>query len=115
MAEITLSEKFATAIQKDITTMGTKIATMADTLDLVVTTMATKDDLWKLRQDMATREELRELREDIKRITDVMVSKADLEALRDELILEIRSGKTVEELRERLAVVEGKLGIKHGL
>lgn len=41
-----------------------------------------------------------------------MVSRADLEALREELLREIRDGKHIDELRERLAIVERKLGIE---
>src|SRR5579864_5736457 len=73
--------------------------------------MATKEDVRQIRADMmklATREELRDVREDVKRITDAMVSKADLEALREELLREIRDGKHVDELRERLHLVEQK-------
>jgi hypothetical protein len=76
--------------------------------------MATKEDLHQIRADMmklATREELREVREDVKRITDAMVSKADLLALREELLGEIKDGQHIDELRERLHLVEQKLGM----
>ena len=74
--------------------------------------MATKGDLYALGQKMVTREEFRNLQSDVKMITDVMVSKADLEALREELLYEMRHGKSIDGLRERLEVVEKKLGIK---
>ena len=48
----------------------------------------------------------------MKMITDATVSKADLEALREELLQEMRNGKTIEGLQERLEIVEKKLGIK---
>jgi hypothetical protein len=41
-----------------------------------------------------------------------MASKADLEALREELLREIEDGKHIDEIRERLAGVERKLGIE---
>ena len=74
--------------------------------------LATKSDLYELSQKMVTREEFRELQSDVKMITDSMVSKADLETLREELLQEMRNGKTIEGLQERLEVVEKKLGIK---
>ena len=74
--------------------------------------MATKDEIHQIREEMVTKAELREVRDDVKRITDAMVSKADLEALREELLREIKDGKHIDEIRERLAVVERKLGIK---
>jgi hypothetical protein len=60
---------------------------------------------------LATREELRDVREDVKRITDAMISKGDLEAVREELLREIRDGNHIEPLRERLHLVEQKLGM----
>jgi hypothetical protein len=98
--KVTGTEVFFRAIQQDL------IAIRAD--------MATKEDIRQVRAEMmklATREELREVREDVKRITDAMVSKADLEAVREELLREIRDGKHIEELRERLHLVEQKLGM----
>jgi len=73
-----------------------------------------KEDIRQIRTEMmklATREELREVREDVKMITDSMVSKADLEALREELVREIKDGKHIDQLRERLYLVEQKLGM----
>lgn len=98
-------DDFAVAIQHDLARMATK-----DDLKH----MATKDDI----RDMATKQDIRDIhkgmadiRADVKMVTDVMVSKADLEALREELLREIRAGKHIDELRERLAIVERKLGI----
>ena len=99
-------DDFAIMIQQDIARMATK-----DDLN----GLAAKDDIEKVRADMrnlASRADIRELREDVQRVTEAMVSKADLEALGDELLLEIRSGKHIDELRERLAIVEDKLRIK---
>ena len=75
--------------------------------------MATKDDIRRIREvNLATRAQLQEVRDDVKRITDMMVTKADLEVLRDELFRQINDGKHIEELRERLAIVERELGIE---
>ena len=100
-------DKFFRAIQEDLTAIRRDMATKEDT--------ATKDDIRALRGEMAnlaTRAELREVRDDVKRITDMMVSKAHVEALREELLREIKDSKHIDELRERLAVVERKLGIE---
>src|SRR5262249_18665761 len=91
-------ENFASAIQSDL------LAIRKD--------MATKADLYDVSQKMVTRVEFRELQSDVKMVTGAMVSKADLAALREELLIEIRAGSHVEELRQRVAAVEHKLGIE---
>lgn len=105
------TEVFFRAIQQDLIAIR---ADMAAGFRGVHEDMATKEDIRQVRAEMmklATREELREVREDVKRITDAMISKADLEDLREELLREIRDGKHIEELRERLLSVEQKLGM----
>lgn len=74
-----------------------------------------------VREEMATKQELgevramvKDLRADVKMVTEVMVSKADLaETVRRELdAAPFAKESEVKELRERIAVVERKLGIE---
>jgi hypothetical protein len=109
-------EDFAMAIQTDLARVAMKddIRNIHDEMATIRAEMATKEDLRKIREEMATTKELNEVRADVKMITDVMVSKADLERLREDLLHEMKYGNPIEELRERLEVVEKKLGITHG-
>ena len=99
-------ERYFVAIQQDLTAIQRDMATKKD-----LEQFATKKDL----ERFATKEEMREIRADVKMITETMASRADLEALREELLREIKLGRhDVDELRERVAIIEGKLGIaKH--
>jgi hypothetical protein len=101
--------------KKKPATFDTFFRAIQEDLFVIRKEMATKEDIRAIRGEMAnlaTRAELREVRDDVKRVTDMMVSKADLEALREELLREIKDGKHIDELRERLVVVERKLGIE---
>lgn len=104
-------DDLAVAIQRDFLAIRKDMATKAD-IRAIREEMATKHNLFELSQKMVTREEFRNLQSDVKMITDVMVSKADLEALREQLLHEMKYGKFVDGLLERLEVVEKKLGIK---
>jgi len=104
--KITLDD-FAVAIQRDLARMATKqdLAGLHRDVGELLENMVTKLDLKQIHGRLS------ELSQDVKTVTEVMVSKADLETLREELLREIRDGKHIDELRERLAIVEGKLGI----
>jgi len=104
-------EDFAAAVHKDYLDIRKEMATKEDIRELR-SEMATKSELYALSQKVVTREEFRGIHSDVKMITDSMVSKADLEALREDLLHEMRHGNPIEGLRERLEIVEKKLGIK---
>ena len=114
-------DAFAASIQADFAAINRRLDTVAAKEDLKVATkeevreirdglamvtevMATKADLKTLRDEMATKEDIRSVR-------DVMATKEDLKRLRDDLIQEIAKGQHLNELRERLARVERRLGI----
>lgn len=96
------SERYFEAIQQDLLAIRKD---MDAGFRAVREAMATKQELAEVRVGM------KDLRADLKTVTEVMVSKADLEAVRQELLREIRGGQHVEELRERLTIVERRLGI----
>jgi|SRR5579884_3421085 len=104
-------DRFAVAIQTDLQATRRAVADGFRSIreDMAAEFRTVRDEM---RRDFATKAEVRELREDVQRITDAMVTKADLDRLREELLLEIRQGEHVDELRARLTVVEAKLGIK---
>jgi hypothetical protein len=92
-------EDFAVAIQKDY------LAIRKD--------MATKADLWPIERDIKTLDgNVRDLRNDVKMITDTMVSKADLANTLAEELAKAPYARQIEDLRTRVNVLEGKLGIK---
>lgn len=102
-------EDFAIAIQRDLARM------------------ATKDDFARLAVDIRNVDrkldgrfrvvyhQMKELRTDVSQLNGIMVSKAELaETLRRELdVSPFAKESDVQELAERLAAVEQKLGIKH--
>ena len=100
-------ERFASAIQKDFQAIYKMIAEIMEN-------MATKSDVWKVRQEMATRAELNEVRNDVRMITESMVSKADLERGFEPIKQDIREIKEayIEDLRSRTGFIEKKLGIR---
>jgi hypothetical protein len=101
-------DDFAAVIQRDIARMATKGG-----LQAIREEMVTKADLWPMQRDIKTLDKnVRDLRDDVKQITDAMVSKADLaRTIGDELAKSAYAGQ-IGELRNRVNVVEEKLGIK---
>ena len=91
------------AIQEDLTALRR---------DMVSGFRAVRDEMATTSEVSEVRGMVKDLRADLKIVTDVMATTADLQALREELLREIRDGKHIDELRERLAVVERKLGIE---
>jgi hypothetical protein len=94
---ITISEKFARAIQEDLKDLREN--------------MATKDDIRKIREEMATKAELNELREDVNMIKEIMVTKTDLAIAKAEIIREIRDND-IAPLRTRVDRIEKKIGME---
>jgi dsDNA-specific endonuclease/ATPase MutS2 len=100
-------EDFAAAVHKDYLAISKDMATKTD-LDR----FATKHDLYDLSQKMVTREEFRELQSDVKMITDSMVTKADLASTLGEELAKSEYAHQLEDIRNRVNVLENKLGIK---
>ena len=103
-------EDFAAAIQKDYRALNKKMDTQ---YRAIRKDMATKADLWPMQRDIKTLEKnVHELQEDVKMITETMVSKADLaETLAHELA-KSEYARQLGDIRERVNVLESKLGIK---
>jgi cell division protein FtsB len=85
---------FAVLIQKDLARMATK----EDLKHL-----ATKEDILHIREERATKEKLADVADRISNTKD------DLQ----EQIAGLKYAKEIDELRERVNVLEAKLGIKH--
>jgi hypothetical protein len=101
MEENTFNDKAAAAIQKDITTVLTKLATMA-------TITATQDDIQRIRKEvaeiknvMATKDDVRQIREEVATIKSVMATKDDVRAIREEMAAkeDLRNYATLSDVR----------------
>jgi DNA-binding ferritin-like protein len=101
-------DDFAVVIQRDIARMATK-----DDLQAICEEMVTKADLWPMQHDIKTVDKnVRDLRDDVKQITDAMVSKADLANTLGDELAKSAYAREIDELRNRVNVLEKKLGIK---
>jgi hypothetical protein len=101
-------ETLAVAIQQDFSAIRDDMtsgfrAVREEMMGKMQGDMATKEDLRKIREEMATKEDVADVRDQI------AVAKEELR----EQIAGLRYAKEIDALRERVKLVEQKLGIKH--
>jgi hypothetical protein len=99
--QIKTLDEFSRSIHEDYLAISEKMATKDD-IQSIRDDMATKDDIRKIREEMATKENFADLGDRI------AVAKDDIQ----EQIAGLKYAKEIDELRERVNVLEAKLGIK---
>jgi hypothetical protein len=99
-------DELAVAIQKDYRALSQKMDDMVTKADL-------DKKLWPIQRDIKTLDtNVRELRADLRTNTEIMVSKADLANEFTEEFAQSEHGRQLKDVRRRVEVLEGKLGIK---
>lgn len=99
-------DELAVAIQQDYRTLSHKMDQMVTKADL-------DKRLWPIERDIKTLDtNVRELRADLRTNTEMMVSKADLAEKVSDEFAQSEHGRQLKDVRRRIEVLEGKLGIK---